>query len=134
MCAVKHDPENDSYGDCVRACIASILELPSEDVPHFYNTPDTTRCQVSMQRWLAKRGLIIATVPLPGDMSKIEMFAYMDEHFNFYHYMLWCSSGGGDHAVCCLNDRVTHNPAWYKCPVDGPHSSNFWIIWIIAKL
>lgn len=30
-----HDPENGQHGDCMRACIASLLELPIADVPHF---------------------------------------------------------------------------------------------------
>lgn len=30
----RHDPANGVYGDCWRACIASVLELPIEDVPH----------------------------------------------------------------------------------------------------
>lgn len=30
-----HDTETGSVGDCFRACIASVLELPIEAVPHF---------------------------------------------------------------------------------------------------
>ena len=30
-----HDPETASVGDCFRACIASVLELPIAAVPHF---------------------------------------------------------------------------------------------------
>lgn len=30
-----HDPENNSVGDCFRACIASVLEVPVAAVPHF---------------------------------------------------------------------------------------------------
>lgn len=29
------DPENGVIGDCVRACVASILSLPIAEVPHF---------------------------------------------------------------------------------------------------
>jgi hypothetical protein len=31
-----HDPEKGIIGDCFRACIASILELDINEVPHFY--------------------------------------------------------------------------------------------------
>lgn len=31
----KHDPDAGLYGDCFRACVASLLELPAETVPHF---------------------------------------------------------------------------------------------------
>jgi len=30
-----HDPENGSVGDCFRACLASLLEVPIAAVPHF---------------------------------------------------------------------------------------------------
>lgn len=30
-----HDPANGQYGDCMRAMIASLLELPIATVPHF---------------------------------------------------------------------------------------------------
>lgn len=30
-----HDPERGQHGDCMRACLASILDLPREQVPHF---------------------------------------------------------------------------------------------------
>ncbi len=32
---VKHDPETNTWGDCTRACVASIFELPADQVPHF---------------------------------------------------------------------------------------------------
>ena len=30
-----HDPEAGSVGDCFRACVASVLEVPTAAVPHF---------------------------------------------------------------------------------------------------
>ena len=30
-----HDPANGQHGDCMRACIASLLDLPIAAVPHF---------------------------------------------------------------------------------------------------
>ncbi len=30
-----HDPARGVFGDCMRACIASLLELPASMVPHF---------------------------------------------------------------------------------------------------
>jgi hypothetical protein len=30
-----HLPEQGQYGDCMRACVASLLDLPITDVPHF---------------------------------------------------------------------------------------------------
>lgn len=30
-----HDPANGLHGDCMRACLASLFDLPIADVPHF---------------------------------------------------------------------------------------------------
>ena len=32
-----HDPANGVWGDCFRAVIASVLSLPVEAVPHFFD-------------------------------------------------------------------------------------------------
>jgi hypothetical protein len=131
---VKDDPENGSYGDCVRACIASMLELTSAEVPHFFETGDGEYCNTFMQQWLAERGLIAAFIGLPGKMSREEMFYHMISTYHDRYYMLWADFGSGDHAVVCRNDEIEHNPAWYRTPMEGPHSSGMWITILLAKL
>ena len=52
-----YDPEVEgSRGDCLPACIASILELPLADVPIFESTPDLP-WDGHMVDWLMQRGL-----------------------------------------------------------------------------
>lgn len=34
------DPESDECGNCMQAAVASLLELPLDDVPHFAAEPD----------------------------------------------------------------------------------------------
>lgn len=118
--------------DCVRACIASLLEMETEQLPNFFAQPEIG--QYEMQRWLALRGLIAAVIALPGEWSFDTMGEFMRTHYADTHYMLWCKSGDDDHSVICINARMVHNPAWYKCGIDGPHSSGVWIVWIIAKV
>lgn len=36
---IPHDPEKGKIGDCWRASVASVLELPIEKVPHFGDLP-----------------------------------------------------------------------------------------------
>lgn len=44
-------------GDCFRACVASLLELAAEDVPHFVLNPRTWMRDCNA--WLAQRGLVM---------------------------------------------------------------------------
>lgn len=122
----------DTNNDCVRACIASMLEMETHQLPNFFDQPDIG--QFEMQAWLATRGLIAAIIALPGEWSFAALGDFMRERYRDKHYMLWCKSGDGDHAVIGLDREIVHNPAWYRCPIDGPHSSGVWLVWFIAKL
>ena len=52
-----HDDNDDVVGDCVRASVASILNLPLSAVPHF--VLQKHRAMMAMRHWLAERGLVV---------------------------------------------------------------------------
>lgn len=61
---VLHDPP--ALGDCLRACVASVLDLPGQEVPHFVQIgadvhgdteDDGVAWYQEMQRFLAAHGL-----------------------------------------------------------------------------
>lgn len=121
--------------DCVRACVASILEMEPEEVPHWFAdvSDNGTQAIRDMQEWLAERGMVAACIGLPGDWHLDAVGNHMRLNYSERYYMLWCDSGG-DHAVVGLNNEIVWNPAMYRCGIDGPHSMGVWIVWIIAKL
>jgi hypothetical protein len=58
-------------GDCTRACIASLLELPVENVPDWIDAPDATaetegypNWYYRMQQWLSRRGYAFVEIQL----------------------------------------------------------------------
>ena len=53
--------ENGKIGDCFRACIASLLEMPAEKVPHFYE-PGGAAALRRTNDWLAQFGYAYAEV------------------------------------------------------------------------
>lgn len=61
-------PEIGQYGDCQRAVIASLLELPIQEVPHFLQEAegDATLFWEGIQSFLGKRGLAYLTIPARG--------------------------------------------------------------------
>lgn len=58
-----HDPENGVLGDCLRACVASVLELDRAEVPHFVALgvgdaeDEGMEWWEEMRSWLAERDL-----------------------------------------------------------------------------
>lgn len=130
ICLVKHNPP-DTYGDCVRACVASVLEMPAADVPHFYSDGDGEAAFDRMRVWLADRGRIPAYFPLHHETLDGVLWAM--KMYPDVEYLLFCSNGAGDHCVIGRNDEIIHDPAWYKTQIVGPHSSGVWIVIILAS-
>lgn len=67
MLHLEHGQPNAIPGDCFRACIATLLDLPTADVPHFCDLPDPdTHWIRRTQDWLAERGMFylnVQTIP-----------------------------------------------------------------------
>jgi hypothetical protein len=57
MLHLDHGNPGAEYGDCLRCCVASILDLPAASVPHFAGLPDpTVNWTGRLQNFLSARG------------------------------------------------------------------------------
>jgi len=134
-CRVKHDPENGMYADCMRACVASILELEPEAVPHFTDGhPPADEVYAALDDFLSGMGLAAFGVAFPGSLS----FGELLEHFGALNpnatYMLIGRNGEGDnHCVVCQGGVVAHDPAWFRSKMDGPSDEGFWYVMVLAR-
>jgi len=88
-------------GNCFAACIASLLELPLEEVPNF-----CTKCdwREAANLWLASRGLFYVDLKLPGDLR--------DEHVRFwgYHVISGMSVRNIRHSVVGFGGKTVFDP------------------------
>lgn len=132
-CRVKHDPENGKYGDCVRACIASILELDAEKVPHFYDAGRTGEEAIPLIRdWLATMDLAAFFSSYPGEIPLDDLLAFQEAQNPQCIYMLFGSTVSGDHVAIYEGGKFIHDAAWYRLPLIGPPSNGMWSIMVIA--
>lgn len=112
----QHDGATGS--DCLRASLASVLEMPIEAVPHFMDKPDTARVWPDLLHlWLVERGLIGYVAAPSHDLDAT--LAYMAEHHGDEFYLL-CGRSGEDygHVVVGHGGRIAHDP----CPSVPPGS------------
>jgi len=60
----------DKIGDCLRACVCSLLELPIEAVPNF------AECGFfdGLDKWLDERGLLFIRFKIPDDGYRNEKY------------------------------------------------------------
>lgn len=121
-CRIKHDPPN-SYGDCLRAVIASMFEVADPlEVPHFLHDGDDEAGQARFKAYLLSRGYRPYYQAIKCDNVQ-NLFVMMREINTNIEYLLFCTCGGGDHVVLCMNDHVIHDPAWVKGTITGPPSN-----------
>lgn len=60
----KADNPPGQRGNCNQACLAALMDLPLDDVPHFFNTGETVEKQREhMLRWMAMHGWVALYLP-----------------------------------------------------------------------
>lgn len=135
-----HDAADGTVGDCFRACIATILGLPREDVPHFVKlgtADDGTdirdddgqpRWANLTQAWLAERGLTFYY----WDIGEAAPAANRIEQSAYPHIILSGPSPRGPFPHAIVGDNETGEP------VHDPHPSRDGIlgcdsVFIIAR-
>jgi len=109
---VVHNPPH-ATGDCLRACVASIFDLPPEEVPHFVDgeyrpigEPGWSPWWIQLQAWLHERGfgLFFALIQEPekhwGELN-------MDFHYVLGGY----AKSGLPHSVVARGREIVHDPA-----------------------
>lgn len=124
-CRSIHNPPK-SYGDCVRACIASMTG--DDRVPHVFDDRPPEDSWQALRDYLRDkgRGLAIFAVDDPFEEMAFNNPGTL--------YMLLCRTHHGDHAVVCRNGAVVHDPAIAQSEIVGKHSSGYWVVGVITTL
>lgn len=100
----------EQWGDCMRATLASLLELPLADVPHFAQEAkgEPSDYYEAIQDWLCARGFLMVMAMGSGQGK---FFAPGCDH-DVYHLISGLSPRGNDlhHSVVGKNGQIEHDP------------------------
>jgi len=103
------------YGDCFRACVASILELPLDEVLHFRQAlPDDPRGGAMMKAalvdWLRPRG--IGLLQFNVRAATLDDALTRCRNYNPESYLILGGKGPGGqgHAVVVQQGAIVHDP------------------------
>ena len=134
QCRVSHQPEKNQYGDCLRACVASILEVDPETVPHFFHDGcDGETAIKRLREYLKTFNLNAYYTIIDGSVKREEIYKYHKDNNPDIYYLLFGSTNTGEHVVICKNDKVVHNPSWAGPSIVKPGSNGFWSTMVFVK-
>ena len=131
------DPDGTDRGDCLRAAIASVLELDPETIPHFVDDEEHggPYWWDSMTEWLVTRGWWMVDVPkhvvLYQTPAEALLFAVgpspRDPAGRVKHMVVW--RGGIFRHV---GDGLVHDPHPDGTGLTGDHES--WAFYVLAAI
>lgn len=136
ICRVKHEPETGKYGDCLRACVASVLELDAEAVPHFAeDEPGPEIANKRLTDFLVSRKLAPFWASYDASATVDDVLSYQAIQNPEAVYLLFGrTESGGDHVVICKGGEIVHDPAWYRSPMIAPGSCGAWVVMVICRV
>lgn len=112
-----HIPSLGLYGDCYRACVASLLELPSEKVPHFVkDDPSNEVFYARVNKFLKPMGFTRVAIPFGID-PRITMKLINP---GLYYILSGVTDSGVGHSLVCFEDKVVHDPSPSQLELVGP--------------
>ncbi len=127
--SVMHDPDNGVYGDCQRACIASLLEIDLKDIPHFYVTDNDDDFFYSLNSYLAAKGLFhLETTTIDFSLPQFKGMC------NVYHLIYGKTIRGTQHATVGLNGVIIHDPHPSKVGLDVDFKDEWTYAFIVNSL
>lgn len=130
-----HRPDEGIYGDCHRAAIASILELPLDDVPHFCDLNLYPEDWVKHEReWLHARGLTAITQVYDGRLADV-LHSVGALNPDTYCILGGTSKTGCGHSVVICNGEIVHDPSLTDAGIVGPMKDGwYWVTFFGAGI
>ena len=95
-------------GNCHQACLASILELPLDDIPDFCNDYPATKWDQAENEWLLERGLFC--VHLRFDDPEASAVAWLTNNVPCVAGVNSLTTKGAQHSVIYYKGNVIHDP------------------------
>ena len=131
--SIRHDPENGNVGDCYRCCLATLLELPVEDVPHFAAMDGGEywgeEIEEARRKWLADRNVLRIEITFDGSgddpLTVGDVLEWAGKRNPGIPFILCGSSGRYNHSVVAVSNEIVWDPAQRDMPIVGPCNDDF---------
>lgn len=122
-----HDPENGTWGDCYRTCIAMLLNMDPADVPHFcHEDPPEEEVDDAVDAFLATYGFEMLWFVYADRLTNVKRFM-SKVNGDGYVLLLGRTKGGDSHCVVLHGDEIV-DPSPGGIGISYPcDDGNYWI-------
>lgn len=132
----RHRPEDGVWGDCHRACVASMLDLPLDAVPHFGDGGcDNVEFDRRVREYLASQRIAPVTTIFSGSESPLADVLDCVGHLNpGMHYIIGGKSRAGcGHSVIGFDRKIVFDPSLDENGIVGPMDDGFYWITFLGR-
>ena len=119
---IMHDPDNKQYGDCWKACVASVLELSLKDVPHFTdNFEEHSHDPIKEYlRFMVKHGFLVMSIQMPVGKNGLVSHPVLTDDEHPYYFIIGKSPRCSDDHICVgYQQGLVHDPHPDKVGLDS---------------
>lgn len=130
---LKHNPESGEFGDCYRTCIACLLNLQPQKVPHFAEMFEHHGLETLFDRMWLRETMKMDMINVPYNCSLEQLYG-MQKHLNngVYYILGGTSKNNTGHSVICVDDRIEWDPAQDDSGIIGPMSDGmYWVTYLV---
>lgn len=131
----RHRPEDGVHGDCHRAALAALFDLPTEVVPHFAaNYPGPAEFQRRVQEWLTEQGYTQFHILYQSETLRELLSHVCDINPGIYYLLGGRSRTGVDHTVIACDDQIVCDPSLDDSGIVGPCTDGYYWITLLIPL
>lgn len=131
--SITHAPHAGTWGDCHRAAVATVLNLPLAAVPHFSDGgPGVEEFKARERAFLGRHGLVPINAVYAGsevyDGPGLILEVVSALNPGSPYLLGGRSRHGNDHTVVCQDGAVVHDPSHDAAGIVAPSSDGwYWV-------
>jgi len=132
-----HKPDEGVFGDCFRTCLAVLLGVDADEVPHFLRSG--TFDDAEYEQWLKSNELHLIRVTFPGETPQENVMFTADQMGGGLPYLLsGYSRTPSNHVVVAKGNEIICDPSLTESGIVGPMrhdngSQDWWIEWLVRR-
>ncbi len=134
----RHIPEQRLIGDCWRTCIACILDVAPDTIPHYYEMfwgqgeVISDKVHEATNKELKKSyGVVFVETPLEATYEQLR--TYLKHYYKDMYVIVGCNSKNGGHSVIMKNDDYMWDPAIDNSGCVGPMDDGYYWIGLLLS-